>query len=106
MKIGRLRKKVNIQSVSEANDSFGEPVKTWSNFAANRWAEVEQTGGGESFTGSRIIDEKTVVFKMRFVKGITPKMRVVFGNENYDIESVINEGERNRYMRLTTTRIA
>ena len=106
MKIGRLRKKVNIQSFLETADTFGEPVKDWTNFASNRWAEVEQTGGNESFLGQQTVDNKTVVFKLRFVKGILPKMRVVYGDENYDIQSVINEGERNRYMKLTCLRVA
>lgn len=105
MKFSKLRKKLDIQKVVEIQDSLGEPVVTWKNFANNRWAEVVNDGGNENFRGKHTIAEVDKTFKIRYLKGIVPKMRVVYGGEDYDIESIINVEERNRELLIGCNRV-
>lgn len=104
MRVGRLRKRITIQKSTETQDSYGAPVPTWQNYSSERWAEVIQESMAESFEGKRIIDQERVLFKTRYVSGVTPKMRVVYNSNDYDIESVENVGERNRFTHLLCRR--
>jgi SPP1 family predicted phage head-tail adaptor len=105
MKFAKLRKKLDIQKVVETQNAHGEPVETWKNFANNRWAEIISPSGTENFRTQHTIAEVDRTFKLRYIKGIVPKMRVVFGGENYNIESVVNVNERNRELLIGCNRV-
>lgn len=104
--IGRLRKKIDVQQVVEEQNSFGEPVQTWINFAANRWVDIDHRSGSESLSAQQTTGRVDFIFRMRFVKGITTKMRVIFDAKEYDIEAVINIDQRNRWTELQCMRIS
>lgn len=94
----RLKHKITIQNATEAQDSYGEPVKTWGTYAI-RDAEVIPSAGNEYFTAQQIFSQKAVVFRLRYdntSRQITPKMRVSYDSRVFDIESVINFRELNR----------
>lgn len=95
-----MRKKVTIQSATEANNSYGEPVKTWGNHAVNRWCEVVYETGLEAYDANRVRDEQPLTLRLRYVAGIVPKMRAVFGGNNYDIISVKNLDMVNRFIEI------
>lgn len=105
MRIGRLKAKVTIQSASEVPDVYGDPVSTWSNFAANRWAEVDPQKGVEQFLRQRIISEETILFRLRYITGVRPKMKLVYGGDDYDIRSVINVRNADRELLLECQKI-
>jgi SPP1 family predicted phage head-tail adaptor len=90
MRFSHLTKKIDIMQVTEAQNTYGEPVKTWTNFAINRWADVDPLSGSEYLQAQQTAARVDYRFRTRYVTGITPKMRVVYNGENYDIESVIN----------------
>lgn len=103
--IGALRKKITIQVVTETPDITGDPIKTWNTFAGDRWAKVEPIGGQEFFTAQQFLPKFDTKFVLRFVKGVKPKMRVVYNGDNYDIISVVNVEEANRELDLLCQRI-
>ena len=104
MNIGKLRKKITIQSSSESPNTYGERVRTWADFAANRWAEVNPKTGRELFLQQQTVDEERIIFAIRWVKSITPKMKVVYDGLDYDIRSVVNVNNRNRELQLECIR--
>jgi len=106
MKIGKLRKKIDIVKFIETQDAYGQPVKTRTYHAASRWAEVNPKAGREAFLRQQTIDEKNVTFGLRYIEGITPKMVVVYGDVDYNIESVLNVEERNRELLLDCSRVS
>jgi len=106
MKIGKLRKKIDIMKPLETADSYGDQVKNWTYVAVNRWAEVNPKSGRESFLRQQTIDEKAVTFGIRYLEGITPKMKVVYGNVDFNIQSIVNVDERNRELQLECTRVS
>lgn len=95
----QLRHRVTIQTYTETQDTFGEPDKTWSTYAT-RWARIEPVTGREYYSVKAI--NATISHKMtiRNTSGLTPKMRIVYGSRTFQIVSVANIGERDRFMEL------
>jgi len=85
MRIGRLRRRVVIQTVSEAQNSIGEPIETWSTFATV-WGGVEPLPSRDRHTASQL--EEPVVWRLiiRYLAGVTGKMRVVYDGTTYGIK--------------------
>lgn len=94
MRAGALRHQITIQSATETQNAFGEPAKTWATFATV-WAAIEPISGREFYQNRQIGGEISHRVEMRYLSGVTPKMRILYGSRYFDIESVINEKERN-----------
>ena len=106
MRVGRLKAKITIQQASEAPDAYGERVMTWSDYAANRWAEVDPQKGVEQFLRQRTISEDTVLFRLRYIAGVIPKMKLVYGGNDYNIRSVINVRNADRELLLECQKVS
>lgn len=84
MNIGRLDRKIVIEGKTQAQNSYGEPVATWSTYHT-AFAQVQKAGGKEGEEASRITATNMVRFKIRFFAGITEDMRVLYNGNYYDI---------------------
>ncbi len=90
---GTMRHQVRIEQRSTTRDAAGEPLDSWSLFVERR-AELMRTPGREIFDQGRNGRVPTV-FKLRFIEGIQPKMRLLSGGKVYDIISAIDpDGHR------------
>jgi len=103
-RIGSLNERIVIQSVSESQSASGYAAPTWGTFATV-WANVNFRPGGAD---ERIItDRETAVspveFTLRYRTDITPKMRVSWQSDTFDIVAVMPEPEKD-YMTLKTKR--
>jgi SPP1 family predicted phage head-tail adaptor len=90
---GDLRHRITIQTFTESSNDYNEPVKTWATFATV-WASVSPLIGREYFASQQITAEVTGKIRMRYLEGVTPKMRVLFSGKIYDIAAVIDIEER------------
>jgi len=99
MRPGMLRKKITIQQVSEEQTTDGFPTPTWSTFATVCAEFVIMKGsvgvGDETIQGDRPIAETNQQIRIRYLSGLTPKMRVVFESRIFNIRSIVNPGEQN-----------
>lgn len=98
MRAGLLRKTVVVQSTNESRTSSGAVANTWATHCTRR-AAVEPISGKEYFDARAENANVTVKFRLRHdsLTGlITPKMRVSYDSRYFDIESVINTGERDK----------
>lgn len=107
MRAGRLRHKVVIEQVAEPQSGTGEPGESWSTFATRR-AAIEPLSGDELFASQQTAAQATLVVKMRYLSGVTPKMRVSYtdpddGVRTLDITSVIDVDEKRRETHLMCT---
>ena len=93
MKIGKLRHMITIQEYTATRDSFGAEVEGWSD-KVSVFASVTPMSGKEYFTSQQLNAEVTTKITIRYLAGITPKMRVMFGNRIFEILSVLNFEER------------
>lgn len=87
---GKLRFKIDIQSRATVQDSHGEPLPTWTSFANVR-AAVERSPGREIFASAQTGGRVPVVFRIRYIEGIRPAMRIVFHGRVHNILSVVDQ---------------
>lgn len=100
MRAGRLNKLVTIEQVIESRDSKGGVVETWVTFA-EVWASIEPLVGREYFDSKQLNAELTAKIRIRYLEGVTSKMRVLYGSRIFEIISPpIDVREGNREMVL------
>jgi len=99
MKAGRLDKWVQIEKGTETNTS-GVISIAWATFA-NVWASVAPLHGREYYDAQQVVADVTHKICMRYVSGVTAKMRVRLGSRYFAIEAPpINVEERNEELVL------
>lgn len=103
MNSGRLRHRVQIQAPVETQNTYGEAEVRWQTFATV-WANIEPLRGREYFAARQAVSEVEAKVTIRYRAGVTAKQKVVYGTEEYLIESIINIGDRNREIQLMCTR--
>lgn len=99
MRGGRLRKQVVIETVTPSQGATGEITNAWSTFATVRAELITQTAK-ESLTSDQILGIQYTIFRIRYLAGITTKMRVLYDSRYFDIESSVNLFERDREINL------
>lgn len=97
---GRLRHRVIIEQPDDSRSASGAIVKGWVEFAS-RWASIQPIRARETFQSKEFISEVTHQVKVRYLEGLTNKMRLVFGTRTFDILEVLNVDERNRELVLS-----
>ncbi len=101
MKTGDMRHRVQIQRPIETANGFGEMEQNWQTIAT-RWCAIEGLTAKDAlnvrelFAGGQVqanIDHKV---RMRYVPGLTPKMRLqqMPGGRVYHIVGRTNPGEQ------------
>ena len=96
MRAGKLRHRVTIQQTTETREStMGGVIDTWGTFAT-RYASVSPLTGREYFTAQQHASEVTHEVRLRYLSGVTTKMRVLHDGRTFDIESIANTDERDR----------
>jgi SPP1 family predicted phage head-tail adaptor len=102
MRAGKLRHRLTIQEYSKADDSFGEPIKTWANISSvpTVWGSIEPISGNEFFTARQIASETTHRITIRYKEGLDNKMRFKFGSRYFYILSVLDKDEKGVEMEI------
>lgn len=83
---GALRHQVRIEKQSTSRDAAGQPLEQWTLFALRR-AAIQRTPGSEIFAAQERNGRVPTVFRLRWVDGVLPAMRLLFGGKVYDIQS-------------------
>lgn len=99
MNAGKLRHRVTIQDPQSARDTFGAEIVNYVD-VATVWAAVDPLQGREFFDAQADNAEVTTRIRIRYRSGIKPTMRVVWGDHEYDIRSVIEIESRRRELHL------
>jgi SPP1 family predicted phage head-tail adaptor len=86
LRAGRLRHRVTIESATEAQDAFGEPIPTWG-VLATLSAEKLDLSGRELFQAQQVNAKVSTQFTIRHRSDVTAKMRIKHASIYYDIES-------------------
>jgi SPP1 family predicted phage head-tail adaptor len=104
IRAGKLRHEIEIQQPSETQDAYGEPTGSWSTFAAVR-ASVEPLQGREFFASQQMQAEVTTRFRIRWISGVSPSMRILFGTRLFNISAVINPDEKNHELHIMAVEV-
>ncbi len=97
MNIGRLDRKIVIEEPTNATNSIGEYVSTWTTFHTC-FAGVTRFGGVEKLEASKTTATNRVRFKIRFFAGIEEDMRVVYNSKNYIITEIQELGREGLWL--------
>jgi SPP1 family predicted phage head-tail adaptor len=93
MRAGRLDRTIVVERATSAVAADGTPTLTWSPVATLR-AEVVEGGTTEFIREGGAGDETAIVFRTRWLDGITDADRVVYGGMVFGITEVKEIGRR------------
>jgi SPP1 family predicted phage head-tail adaptor len=95
--IGAMRHQVVIQKTTQNTGADGHVTDAWSTHVTV-WAEVVPLSGSETYVAQGITASVVYRISCRYVSGVVPKMRVLWGSRVFEIGSVRNLDERNRFL--------
>lgn len=85
---GAMRHSIEIQQRTNVRGESGSPILQWVLFAKVR-ASAEPLLGKEYFASQQREAKVQTRFRIRYLAGVLPKMRIVWDNKWYDIESAV-----------------
>ena len=96
MQAGELRHRIDIVTpVSGAQDGYGNARETWTTLHATVPAAIVPTASREVYAGNKIDTIASHIVTIRYIAGITVKMRVKWGSRTFAIVGMVNPEERN-----------
>jgi len=99
MKIGELRHRVTIQGLVRVPDGFGGYSEIWQD-KARIWASIEPLRGQELYFARQTLQQVTHRVVLRYIRGITRGMRIVWGERVLKILAVIDRGRTYGWLEL------
>lgn len=98
---GQARHRIRIEVRTTSQDTAGEQFTSWSTFATV-WAELQKSPGREILASAQEQGRVPTLFRIRYLAGVSPGMRVVHDTKVYDIISAPDPDGRKAEMLLTT----
>lgn len=100
MRNGKLRERVIIEQPQETRTPTGGVIETWGTFA-EVYASIRPLRGKMLFAAQQVHPETTTEIGIRYLAGLTPKMRVRCGRRIYvPTQPPIDLEMRHREMQL------
>jgi len=95
MRAGRMDRRITIQKVTETQNTYGEPIEAWTDHRTV-WAEVvpQRGSSGEHYRNPELVSTNRLIFRIRYLIGITNKMRIEYNSDYYDIKTTAELGRR------------
>lgn len=92
---GELRHKIIFQKLDkDAENDYGEPIEKWDDISSTKGG-IYPISGREFYAAETVNSEVSHKVNIRYIKGLTPDMRIKFGDRLFFIISIINFQERN-----------
>ena len=97
--IGKLRHQVEILKPIIITDQLGQEIEIWE-VQHSVWASIEPLSGKEYFSAKQVNSEVNVKITLRYINSLLPHWVVQFGQRVFNIETIINFEEKNKYLQL------
>ncbi len=99
MRSGRLRHRLSLQKPTHTNTSVGTVITTWGT-VATIWGSIEplRVGSREFYDSALINSDINAQVITRYISGVEPNYRFVFGTRVFPILAIQNIMERNKEM--------
>lgn len=91
---GKLNHRITFQ-----NQNLDSEEEEWNDIVTT-WASINPISGREYYQAETINSDLTHKVRLRYRKGITPDMRILYKDRIFNIVSVINEYEKNTMLQL------
>lgn len=92
MRAGKLDRSITIQGFTSTVNEFGTPIETWTDVATLR-AQIIQSST-EEFLTNGATDDTVVIFRTRYLSGVTGASRVLYQGGEFNIREVKEIGRR------------
>jgi len=99
LRAGRLRHRVELQSVTRTQDGYGEADESWSTYTTV-WAAIEPLRGQERYLAQQVNSDTEIKVVVRYNSSVDSEDRVLIGSRVLEVVGVINPGERDEYLEL------
>lgn len=93
MRAAKLDRTIAIEHNAETVSATGATRTAWTNLATVR-AEIVTASTSEFLTGFGEAEAGTVVFRVRYLAGITTADRIVFDGRAHNIKEIVEIGRR------------
>lgn len=100
VRAGPMRHRVTLEVRSTVQDTAGQQVQVWNVFARPR-AALDRTLGKEIFASAQRAGRVPVVFRLRWLEGVTTAMRLIFDGKVHDIVSAVDQAGLKEEMVIT-----
>ena len=103
--VGKLRNKITIQNTDLSGDTFGGYSTARSTYIT-AFAQIKPKSARQIFsdtTGERIQNPQEFEFTLRYRSGITTAMRILFGSRTFNIKSIENDNEYDKFIKIIAT---
>lgn len=97
--VGKLRYLITLQSEGGSRDAGGGIVSSWST-VDSVYADIRPVSGQERYRQGKVQETITHDIRIRYRTDITASNRVSYDSRTFNIKTVINEDERDRYLLL------
>ena len=91
---------ITIEEPTVTQDSFGGEVTTWTTFA-QVWAQRVDMRAKERFNSEQIQAIETTTWRIRYLAGVQPDMRITYFGKVYEITGLAELG-RTAGLEITT----
>lgn len=90
---GRRDKLIRIDQPVVTDGDANSDLISWAPFC-EAWSFISQKKGYEAYQADRLSGMETTTFNVRYIDGLTIRMRVVFGGFAYRIISITSNNRR------------
>lgn len=90
MRPGPMRHRLLVQQRVTGVDAAGSPLATWEKFAI-RWASMDRAAGSEVWSSAQRSGRVPAVFRLRYLEGVVPAMRLLFDGRTYNVLSAVDQ---------------
>ena len=101
--VGDFRHKVSLQRKDIVSDGVGGSTVAWTEYATP-WTKITPKTGGEKVYLNRLNASGLSTVVMRYRSDISESDKLVYRGNEFQIRSIINVEERDRYTELTIER--
>lgn len=99
-----MRNRLALQSVSRANDEYGQAIETFTTYATV-WGSLEPLSARELIGANAQNAEVTHKAIIRYSTSVATTDRISFDSRAFEIASMMNIRERNHRMELLLTEV-
>ena len=94
-----FNQRICLQKFISTQDSFGDTRGAWRDIATV-WADIRYLNGKEYLASQIEVNKASVSIRIRWRNDIEPTMRVLHGNDIYNIEAVLPDIQKRMHLDL------
>lgn len=100
MNPAQFNRRITFRQFTETENSMGDIVQTWQD-VKTVWAMIKTVQGREFIQAAAVQGESTTRFVIRYTKGITSDMRILYNGRTFEISAPpINDDEANKTLTI------